>query len=114
MSSRLNLTTSDELPAPVTSSFATRGAAIPVKVVKDIHQHSSAFVKRNQYGDVRDREKSCSPVNGALEPVVVDLRLQEDDLVFFEGELGRVFSVEVVQGSTRGLDSRGGAGVGRM
>ena len=72
-------------------------------------------MKWNQHGDVRDREKSCLPVNGALEPVVVDLRLQEDDLVFFEGELGRVFSVEVVQGSTGGLlDSRGGAGVGRM
>ena len=73
-------------------------------------------MKRNQHGDERDREKSCLPVNGALEPVVVDLRLQEDDLVFFEGELGRVFSVEVVQGSTGGLHnhSRGGAGVGRM
>ncbi len=45
-------------------------------------------------------------MNGALEPVLVDLRLQEDDVVLFERQLGRIFRFEVVDGATGRLHRR--------
>ena len=51
-------------------------------------------------------------MNVPFEPILVNLRLQEDDIVLFEGQLGRIFGLEVVKGLARRLDG-GGAVVSR-
>ena len=51
-------------------------------------------------------------MNDPFVPILVNLRLQEDDIVLFEGQLGRIFGLEVVKGLARRLDG-GGAVVSR-
>lgn len=61
---------------------------------------------------IRDGEVAGATVQHPLVPVAVDLALQEDDVALFEGQLGRVLGVKVVQGLAGGLRVAGGGGAG--
>lgn len=62
--------------------------------------------QRHQRIHVVDGEESGVPVQHPLEPVVVDLVGQGDDVTLLEAQLAVVLGVEVVEGAAAGLIHR--------